>query len=268
MDAIQFENQDQSLFSRIRARILLKRSLGNRQRDDLEKEVLSRVKRRLTCIKKLFRLVLIHGFKRVSTVPLLNLYPAAHITVSTFYEGKAGQDIVFDSPCVPFKNQSFDLVVDCLTLHHHDKISCVLSTYHELLVDGGLFIGVFFGGETLIELRNSLMDAEIKIRGGASMRVTPTVSLQDSSRMLQRSGFSSSVADLDKIKLQYVSFLDLLREIKFSGEISPFSGVSSPITKEILTTAENFYKENYASPSTKFPATLDLITLTGWKNAI
>lgn len=250
------------------ARSLVQKSLGNKQRDDLERWALSQVNERLSFFRdpsQLFQSILIHGAKQSSLDVLVNLNLKTSVIISTFYEKRTGQDIVFDSPSVPLRDQSFDLVIDCLTLHHYDEPGLVLEAYKNLLVKGGLFIGIFFGEKTMLELRQSLMESEIKVRKGASLRITPTISLKNTSEILQQVGFSSSVTDLDRIELQYESFYDLLKEIKLSGETSPLTIKNFPITKLIIKEAENFYEKNYSSISSKFPLTLDLITITGWR---
>ena len=54
----------------------------------------------------------------------------------------------------------------------------------------GLLLASLFGGETLNELRLSLIEAESELTGGAGPRVAPFADLQDVAGLLQRAGFA------------------------------------------------------------------------------
>ena len=46
--------------------------------------------------------------------------------------------------------------------------------------EGGLLLGIFLGGQTLNELRDSIASAEIELTGGISPRVLPMIDIRDS----------------------------------------------------------------------------------------
>ena len=58
-------------------------------------------------------------------------------------------DVVGDVEALPFKPESFDLIINLLTLHAVNEVPQVLAKTRSLLKPDGLFLAAFFGGETL-----------------------------------------------------------------------------------------------------------------------
>ena len=85
----------------------------------------------------------------------------------------AKADIIADSEYLPFRENSADLVVSILDLHSVNDLPGTLVQIKRLLKPDGLFIGCLLGGETLFELRDSLMQTEMEMSSGASPRVAP-----------------------------------------------------------------------------------------------
>ena len=74
------------------------------------------------------------------------------------------------------------------------------------------------GGQTLIELRTVLFEAELAEEGGVSPRVSPAIELADAAALLQRAGFALPVADSETITVTYPDMLALLRDLRGMGE--------------------------------------------------
>ena len=70
-------------------------------------------------------------------------------------------DWVADEERLPFQAQSLDLVVSTLALHWTNDLPGALIQVRRALKPDGLFIGAIFGGATLTELRQALMQAEM-----------------------------------------------------------------------------------------------------------
>lgn len=125
------------------------------------------------------------------------------------------------SECVlplPFPSGSFDLVISSLSLHSVNDIPSTLSeAYRVLKPDGALFLAMP-GGETLPELRSSLLLAETERDGGVSVRVGPFVDVSDVGSLLQRSGFKLPTVDVDTISVTYPNMYVLMEHLQRMGE--------------------------------------------------
>ena len=108
----------------------------------------------------------------------------------------SGLRVVGDEEFQPFGAASFDLVISSASFHWINDFPGTLIQILKSLKPDGLLLVNFFGGETLNELRQSLINAEIKIKGGASPRVAPFADLRDAGALLQRAGFALPVADI------------------------------------------------------------------------
>lgn len=181
--------------------------------------------------------------------------------------------IVADEEMLPFAENSFDLIVSNLSLHHVNDLPGTLIQIKNCLRPGGLFLATLLGGETLIELRSALALAEIELYEGLSPRISPTVDMATASALLQRAGFSLPVTDHDVLTFEYSSFENLLQELKGMGESNILTERQKSLTKKSLfKLAEKFYpkpvqnpQEDHDKPS-KIHATFDVITIHGWRD--
>jgi hypothetical protein len=114
----------------------------------------------------------------------------------------------------------------------------------------GLFIGAIFGGATLTELRQALLQAEDEVSGGASFRVSPFADAIDAAGLLQRAGFALPVADVDRVKVRYGHPIELLRDLRRMGETSVLLDRSrKPMSRRVLLRAMEIYVERFAEPT-------------------
>src|SRR5690606_16967436 len=78
-----------------------------------------------------------------------------------------------DPEHLPYAAGAFDLIVAPLALHWINDLPGALVQLRLALKPDGLLLASLFGGETLNELRLSLLEAESELTGGAAMRVAP-----------------------------------------------------------------------------------------------
>jgi len=184
---------------------------------------------------------------------------------------KAWQDWFPDATCIvdedtlELEESAHDLVVHAMCLHWaNDPVGQLIQARRALKPDG-LFLGIFFGGETLHELRASLAQAEADLTGGLSPRVAPMGEIRDLGALLQRAGFALPVADYLPLKASYESPLHLMRELRGMGETSALAARPRHATRRsVMLRACELYAETFASPDGRVPATFDLMVLTGW----
>lgn len=166
---------------------------------------------------------------------------------------------------VPFIPNSFDLIVSTLSLHWVNDLSQQFNQFHEALKPDGLFTAALFGLGTLKELRESLIEAEIELYGGASQRVPPLPSLHDMAMLLQQAGFALPVADVDRVTVRYNNLFKLLGDLKGMGEQSPmFKRSGQGLSRKLLRRADEIYRENCGDSDGKIPATFQIIWVSGW----
>lgn len=180
-------------------------------------------------------------------------------------KGAPGPRLVADEEFLPFAGETFDLATSVLSLHWVNDLPGALIQLRRALKPDGLFIGAFFGGETLTELRQSLADAEIEIEGGLSPRVSPFADLRDVGGLLQRAGFALPVVDSDRVTVRYGNALKLMADLRGMGETNALAERRrQPMKRRTLFRAAEIYAGKFGLPDGRIPATFEIVTATGW----
>ncbi len=180
----------------------------------------------------------------------------------------SGASVVCEEEALPFRPGSLDLILSCLGLHWVNDLPGALVQIRDALRPDGLFLGVLLGGETLTELRQCLMEAELAASGGASPRVSPMVGMRDAAGLLQRASFALPVADSETINVTYKDALSLMRELRGMGEGNALvARPRRPMSREVIARASALYAERFAAADGRIRATFQAIFLTGWAPA-
>ena len=170
-----------------------------------------------------------------------------------------------DEEALPFADGSLDLVVSTLALHWTNDVVGALVQIRRALKADGLFIGALFGGATLTELRQVLLEAEVQLTGGAAPRVSPFADASDAAGLLQRAGFALPVADVDRVTVRYPHIFALLADLRAMGEThAPSDRDGRPLRRDVLERAAQLYAERFGGHDGKIGATFEILTLTGW----
>ena len=173
--------------------------------------------------------------------------------------------LVADEEALPFRDASFDLIASNLALHWTNDLPGALVQARRALKSDGLFLGALFGGETLVELRACLLDAELAEDGGASPRVSPMAEMADMGGLLQRAGFALPVVDQDRIEVSYPDALALMRELRAMGESNAVAQrTRRPTRRATLARAAALYAERFGRKDGRIPATFQVFYLTAW----
>lgn len=176
-----------------------------------------------------------------------------------------GPRVVLDEERLPFADKSFNLIASALSLHWVNDLPGAMIQIRRALVPDGLFMAALFGGETLIELRQSLAEAEVECEGGLSPRVSPFADLRDMGGLMQRAGFALPVVDSDRVTVNYGSVLKLLGELRGMGETNALiERRRTPLRRATLLRATEIYQENFGLDDGRVPATFEIIMLAGW----
>lgn len=173
--------------------------------------------------------------------------------------------IVGDSEVLPLATQSIDLIVSSLDLHRINDLPGTLIQIRRALKPDGLFIACMAGGETLYELRQSLMQAELDLRGGASPRVFPFADKRQLGDLMQRAGFALPVVDSDLLHIEYRDLFHLMRDLHGMGTGNIVAGREKCFSpRRLFTSAEEIYRRDFPAPGEKLTATCEIISLLGW----
>uniref|UniRef100_A0A8D0KPX9 Arginine-hydroxylase NDUFAF5, mitochondrial n=1 Tax=Strix occidentalis caurina TaxID=311401 RepID=A0A8D0KPX9_STROC len=122
--------------------------------------------------------------------------------------------VVADEEFLPFKEDTFDLVVSSLSLHWVNDLPRAFKEIHQVLKPDGVFIGAMFGGDTLYELRCSLQLAELEREGGFSPHVSPFTAVSDLGHLLSRAGFNTLTVDTDEIQVNYPGLFEVMEDLQ------------------------------------------------------
>ncbi|NXP87967.1 NDUF5 hydroxylase, partial [Passerina amoena] len=182
--------------------------------------------------------------------------------------------VVADEEFLPFKEDTFDLVVSSLRyvfiyFKFHALCVCVLQI-HQVLKPDGVFIGAMFGGDTLYELRCSLQLAELEREGGFSPHVSPFTAVADLGHLLSRAGFNTLTVDTDEIQVNYPGLFEVMEDLQGKyilcmGESNCSWNRKPLLHRETMLAAAAIYQEMYGNSNGSVPATFQIYYMIGWK---
>ena len=99
---------------------------------------------------------------------------------------------VASEEALPLKDGAIGLITSVLSLQLVNDLPGALIQIRRALMPDGLFLGALLGGDSLIELRQAFMLAEMETAGGVSPRVFPAADVRDLGGLLMRAGFRAA----------------------------------------------------------------------------
>lgn len=170
-----------------------------------------------------------------------------------------------DEEWLPVAEESLDLVLSNLSLHWVNDLPGALVQINRALKPDGLFHGAMLGGDTLVELRRSLSEAEIELDGGLSPRVSPMTQAPDAGNLLQRAGLALPVIDTEQVTVTYDTPFKLMADLRAMGATNAvLERRRQPLKRSTLMRAVQIYQETYADTDGRVPATFEVIYMHGW----
>jgi NADH dehydrogenase [ubiquinone] 1 alpha subcomplex assembly factor 5 len=238
--------------------------------DFLRREIGERLLDRLDDVRRKFPMALDLGAANGTLRSLL----AGRGGIETLFESDLsarlisqtdGPALVADEEALPFADESFDLILSCLSLHWVNDLPGALIQIRQALKPDGLFLGAMLGGRTVQELRQSLAEAEADIEGGLSPRTSPMAEVRDAGNLLLRAGFALPVADADVITVSYADPLNLMTDLRAMGENNAAAGRRKSFSRRAtLAAAAERYRDTFADADGRIPATFEVVFLTAW----
>uniref|UniRef100_A0A8C9VN97 Arginine-hydroxylase NDUFAF5, mitochondrial n=1 Tax=Scleropages formosus TaxID=113540 RepID=A0A8C9VN97_SCLFO len=161
--------------------------------------------------------------------------------------------VLADEEFLPFRENTFDLVMSSLSLHWINDLPGALRQIHYVLKPDGVFIGAMVGGETLYELRCSLQLAELEREGGFAPHVSPYTAITDLGNLLGQAGFNM----LTVVRPHH--------DHAGMGESNCAWNRKSMLHRDTMLAAAAIYKEMYGAKDGSVPATFEIFYMIGWK---
>lgn len=159
------------------------------------------------------------------------------------------------------KQSEYDCVLMAPYMHLVNDVPGLLMSIKNALKPDGLFMCSFFGGESLKELRASILDAEVEVTGGASQHIHPMIDHYQFAGLLQSVGFALPVVDFDRVIVEYSDLENLYVDLRNMGESNALLNRNSNINK-IKQSVENKYKNKFYNNG--YVATFDIVHGIGW----
>jgi NADH dehydrogenase [ubiquinone] 1 alpha subcomplex assembly factor 5 len=179
-----------------------------------------------------------------------------------------GMGLVGEAEALPFRAGSFDLVMSALGLHWTNDLPGALLQLRHILKPDGLLLATLFGGRTLWELQEVMMQAELDVSGGAAPRVSPFADVPDCGALLQRAGLALPVVDSETLTVTYPHLFALMKDLRAMGETNAqVARQRSASPRALFLRAAELYRERFGDADGRIPATFQLINLTGWAPA-
>ena len=176
--------------------------------------------------------------------------------------------LIADTEPLALEPGAHDLVIHALCLHWADDPLGQIIQCRRALRPDGLFLGVLFGGQSLQELRAVLAQAESDLYGSLSPRVLPMAEIRDLGALLQRAGLALPVADSSLQTVLYRDLRHLVGDLRAMGESNALAQRHRrPMPRALFNRAEALYRERFAEPGGRLPATVETLYLTGWAPA-
>lgn len=251
------------LFDRARLRKAQARAASRFSRHDfLWHEAAARAEETLSYITRSFPTMLVLGGYGFTP-------PAGTTQVLRAALGPMGAPaMLLDEELLPFAENSLDAVISLLTLQWVNDLPGVLAQIRRALKPDGLFLAILPGGETLRELREVFAHVEAAQKGGVSPRISPFLDVRDGGALLQRAGFALPVADSEIFDVSYKNLFALMDDLRGSASANMLRSQPHHFTpRGFFLEAAKRYSAEHADTEGRITATVEFITLTGWKPA-
>ena len=235
--------------------------------DFLFREIADRLGDRLQDVDRRFNSVLDLGCGHGAPIPGLDTTTIITGDLSETMLRRSGRQrpVALNEEYLPFGVNAFDLAVSTLSLHWVNDLPGALIQIRHALKPDGLFLAAILGGDTLIELRRVLLEAEAETTGGTRPHTAPVADGADAGGLLQRAGFALPVVDTDTLTVTYTDMFALMRDLRGMGEANAVAARNRRfMRRDTLFAAAEKYQTLYADADGRVPATFQIIWLTGW----
>ncbi len=197
----------------------------------------------------------------LASIPALQIKAQKIITASPSIASHP--HLVLDEEQFPFKSHSFDLIITLGGLHVVNDLPGTLIQIRKTLMPNGFFLGTMAGGETLQDLRQAFLYAEME--KGTKAHIHPCAQIREVGDLLQRTGFALPVADCDTLTVNYQNPLSILQDLRYMGEGNILHERSRRgLTKKSLFSVLEEYQSRFSTENGKLSVKFDIYYLSAW----
>lgn len=170
-----------------------------------------------------------------------------------------------DEANLPVDPGSYDLIVTVGTLDTVNDLPGALLRLRLALEPDGLMLGALSGGETLPRLRAAMRAADAA-SGAAAAHVHPRIAPPALIDLLQATGFTMPVVDVDRVSVSYASLSGLTRDLRAMAATNVLmQRPRTPILKEGLVAAEQAFQRD--TPTGRTVETFEILHFAAWTPA-
>jgi SAM-dependent methyltransferase len=161
--------------------------------------------------------------------------------------------------------RSLNAIINLLDLTCVNDVPGVLAQMARALRPDGLLLCALLAGDSLTELRQAWLQAEERMTGGVSPRVSPMIDLRQLGGLLQRVGLALPVVDSDRLIVRYESALTLMHDIRHCGLSNMLAGRSRKfVPRALVAEAADIYHERFSDADGRVRATVEVAWATAW----
>ena len=166
--------------------------------------------------------------------------------------------VVADMECLPFAEDSFDLVFSSLALPWCNDLNLALAEFARVARPGALILFTSFGPATLGELALSWQALD------DHPHVHPFIDMHDIGDAMMAAGFAQPVVDAETIRMEYRDFRSLLDDLRQTGasnaDVSRRRGLMTP--GQLRALEENY--RQYGFEQDRFVASCEVVYGHAW----
>jgi len=167
--------------------------------------------------------------------------------------------IVGEADAIDLPLASFDLIVWPGGLESVNDVPGALVRMRALLAPDGLLLGAFVGDGSLARQRRAVMSDGVR----PIARLHPQIDLAATGNLLQRTGFTLPVVDVDALTVRYADWFALVRDLRAAGLASRLAPAPPPLTRaEAVRIAAAFGSQ--ADPDGRIAEIFRIIYFSGW----
>jgi len=154
---------------------------------------------------------------------------------------------------------SFDLILWPGGLDSVNDVPGALVRLRALLAPDGLLLGSFVGDGSLAKLRRAVMADGVR----SIARLHPQIDLAAMGNLLQRTGFTLPVVDVEALSVRYGDWFALVRDLRGAGLASRLAAAPPPLTREEVARIALAFAAQ-ADPDGRVAEVFRLIHFSGW----
>ena len=241
--------------------------------DALQTEVRNRLLERLQWVQLQPRRILDLGAGTGKALPALGaLYPDAElvgldltpamlqVAATRSNSSSTGPALLVcaDAACLPFPDQSMDLVFSSLAIHWSPVLDAVLAEVRRVLRHPGLFTFTTPGPESYRELRAAWRAVD------QTPHVIPFPEMRALGDGLVRAGLAEPVMDTDRLTLKYRNLGHLVADLRATGTTNASTGRSPGLTGRQAWSRLAAAYEKERDGAGLLPATVEILFGQAW----